>query len=210
MPRAKPEKTTDSGPRSLRDGRVWRALRKPFRWRLFEAVRACGGVSAQDLARRVGISSQLMLYHLQLLEAAGLLVHERGRRASGKGGKFRAAERGISIALPSGDRTEARRFESILEELDGETRALRRPQERFDASHRWERLTPDEARRVAAAFAQVHAILDAATARREKDASVPDATHVVAMRVQAVADATLPSPTWCAAPRSRRRTARRG
>ena len=72
----------------IADAKVWHALRKPERMRLFEAVRSSGGCSAQQLAVRVGMSSPLTHYHLKLLAAAGLLQNAKGKRYRGKGGMF--------------------------------------------------------------------------------------------------------------------------
>jgi DNA-binding transcriptional ArsR family regulator len=189
---------------SLADSRVWRALRKPFRWRLFEVVRASGGISAQDLARRVGISSQLMLYHLQLLEGAGLLAHEAGKRYRGKGGKFRACTERIDLTLRPSNATERRRAASIVSAMDAEARAGHVSSLASATAVRWERLTAIEVRRIQAAFDSVERILEQAAARRAGDMRLPDATHAVSVSIRAATAATLPSPAWSGG-RARRR-----
>lgn len=181
---------------SLADARVWRALRKPFRWRLFEAVRSSGGISAQDLARRVGITPQLMLYHLQLLEGAGLLAHEAGKRYRGKGGKFRSCAERIDLTLRPTNATERRRAESIVSAMDAEARAEDTSSIASATAIRWERLTAAEVRQVRAALDSVEHILETAAARRVGDMRIPDATHVVSIAIRPAAAATLPSPAW--------------
>jgi hypothetical protein len=208
MARTSPKATPAATTVRVRDPKVWRAIRKPFRWRLLEAVRATGGMTAQDLARRAGISSQLMLYHLQLLEKAGLLTHDTGKRARGKGGKFRAGTARIDFAARPDDRTEGRKLESILLALDEEVRESRVPTEPVEDTVRWERLNADEVRRIRAALASIRDILSVAAGRRAGDTSVPDATHVVSMGIQAVRPGTLPSPAWSSSPG--RRAGRRG
>lgn len=203
-PKAAPASTTVR----VRDPKVWRAIRKPFRWRLLEAVRSTGGMTAQELARRAGISSQLMLYHLQLLEKAGLLTHDAGKRSRGKGGKFRANATRIDLTARPTDRSESRRLESIMLALDEEVRESRLPTESVEDTIRWERLNPDEIRRIRAALASIRDILSVAAGRRAGDASVPDATHVILMGIQAVRPGTLPSPAWSSSPG--RRSGRRG
>jgi DNA-binding MarR family transcriptional regulator len=188
---------------SLADARVWRALRKPFRWRLFEAVRASGGISAQDLARRVGITPQLMLYHLQLLEGAGLVVHEVGKRYRGKGGKFRACGERIELSLRTSNARELRRATSILSELDTEAREPD-PSSLADATPvRWERLTAAEVRQIQDSLDAVERILAKAASRRAGDGTLPDATHAVSIAIRPAAPSTMPSPAWSSR-RSRR------
>lgn len=189
---------------SLAEARVWQALRKPFRWRLFEAVRASGGISAQDLARRVGITPQLMLYHLQRLELAGLLVHEAGKRYRGKGGKFRACTEHIELLMRSSNAKERARAESILSALDAEARAGEPSSLASATTVRWERLTASEVRQVQDALDAVDRILMKAAARRAGDSALPDATHAVTVAIRPAAAATLPSPAWSS------RRARRG
>jgi DNA-binding transcriptional ArsR family regulator len=188
---------------SLADARAWRALRKPFRWRLFEAVRAIGGISAQDLARRVGITPQLMLYHLQLLEGAGLVVHEVGKRYRGKGGKFRACGERIELSLRTSNARELRRATSILSELDTEAREPD-PSSLADATPvRWERLTAAEVRQIQDSLDAVERILAKAASRRAGDGTLPDATHAVSIAIRPAAPSTMPSPAWSSR-RSRR------
>lgn len=197
----RPPKTTAL---SLADARVWRALRKPFRWRLFEAVRASGGISAQDLARRVGISPQLMLYHLQRLELAGLLVHDTGKRYRGKGGKFRACTDRVDLTLRPSNSREASRAESIMSALDTEARAGDPSSLAAAPAVRWERLTAAEVRQIQEALDAVEHVLSKAAMRRAGSGEILDATHVVSAAIRPAAAATLPSPAWSS------RRARRG
>ena len=190
---------------SLADSRVWRALRKPFRWRLFEAVRASGGISAQDLARRVGITSQLMLYHLQLLEGAGLLVHEAGKRYRGKGGKFRARVERIDLVLRPANATEGRRAESIVSALDTEARAGDPSSLAAASAVRWQRLTATEVRQIQEALDTVEHVLSKAAMRRAGGGEILDATHVVSAAIRPAAAAMLPSPAWSSRRARRRR-----
>jgi predicted ArsR family transcriptional regulator len=190
---------------ALSDAKVWSALRKPFRWRLFEAVRACGGISAQDLARRVGITSQLMLYHLQLLERAGLLTHDAGKRSRGKGGKFRARTDRIDLTIRGDAAIDRRRIDAIMAAFQAETRTDGAPDTGAGSAVRWERLTPIEAKRIARAHAEIEAILDEAATRRGGDTALPDATHAICSSMQRIATVTMPSPAWsCRTVRGRR------
>lgn len=189
---------------SLADARAWSALRKPFRWRLFEAVRASGGISAQDLARRVGITPQLMLYHLQLLERAGLLRHEAGKRYRGKGGKFRACTERVALQSRGGD-AERRRVDALLAALEEDARATSAPDPDTSSAMRWERLTNADVRRIRSALAEIDSVLAEAAARRTGDAEIPDATHVIAASLRRLDAPTIPSPAWsCRSGRGRR------
>lgn len=180
-------------PLSLMDARVWQALRKPFRWRLFEAVRASRGITAQSLARRAGITPQLMLYHLRLLQAAGLLEHGDGRRSRGHGGLFTVTRNAIEIRTGSRDAKAQRRLRKLVRAFEDD--ALSHP-DPAAPSPRWERLRPDETRRILALFSEVESVLAAARERRDGDASLPDATHVVALGLRAIGSGSLPSPGW--------------
>ena len=179
---------------SLADARVWSALRKPFRWRLFEAVRASGGISAQDLARRAGITPQLMLYHLQLLERAGLVRHEAGKRFRGKGGKFRACVESLSLRTTRGN--ERRRADALLAALEEEARAMSAPDPISQSTVRWERLTGSEVRRIRAALSAIDSVLAEAAIRRSGDPDVPDATHVITASLRGLDAPAIPSPAW--------------
>lgn len=179
-------------PLSLSDRRVWQALRKPFRWRLFEAVRSSGGITAQALAERVGITPQLMLYHLRLLQAAGLLAHGGGRRARGQGGRFTATRDAIELSHPR-DAGAERRLRRLARAFEDEAIAHREPSA---PSPRWECLRPAEMRRIESLFDQVQTVLDGARARRTRDASVPDATHLVAFGARRVGSGSLATGGW--------------
>ena len=180
-------------PLSLSDGKVWHALRKPFRWRLFEAVRSSGGVTAQMLARRAGITPQLMLYHLRLLQAAGLLEHGDGKRARGKGGLFTATRDAIEVRAAQHDAKAMRRLRQLARAFEDDALAHERP---AAPSPRWERLRAEDVRKIESLFRQVEETLAAARARRDKDASLPDATHVVAFGVRPIGSGSLPSGGW--------------
>lgn len=178
---------------SLSDGKVWHALRKPFRWRLFEAVRSSGGISAQALARRAGITPQLMLYHLRLLQAAGLLAHGDGKRARGKGGLFTATRDAIEVRAAPRDAKAMRRMRQLARAFEDDALAHDEP---AAPSPRWERLRAEEVRRIESLFRQIEETLAVARARRDKDASLPDATHVVAFGVRPIGSGSLPSGGW--------------
>jgi predicted ArsR family transcriptional regulator len=193
MARARSRNRPVDAPLPLGDARVWQALRKPFRWRLFEAVRSSGGISAQALARRVGITPQLMLYHLRLLQAAGLLAHGDGRRARGQGGLFTATRDGIEVRVPARDAKAMRRWRSLARAFEDEAIETDGP---AAPSPRWERLTPAETRRIAALFAQVQQVLDGARARRDGDATLPSCTHVLAFGARACGSGRLACAGW--------------
>ena len=198
MKRARSPASDRSAPLSLGEARVWQALRKPFRWRLFEAVRASRGITAQDLARRAGITPQLMLYHLRLLQTAGLLAHGDGRRARGQGGRFTATRDAIEVRAGARDVRAQRRLRQIARAFEDD--ALSHPSPSAP-SPRWERLRPEEVRRIAALFDEVETVLATARERREGDASLPDATHLVAFGVRSIGSGSLPSPGWRAGSR---------
>jgi predicted ArsR family transcriptional regulator len=128
----------------IADAKVWHALRKPERMRLFEAVRSSGGCSAQQLAARVGMSSPLTHYHLKLLAAAGLLQNAKGKRYRGKGGMFTAATQTIHITVDPNDAAQARRARMLMQawfELSQEATQV------ANGTHdwqRWEKLTAAE------------------------------------------------------------------
>ena len=193
MPRARSTQTNRSTSLALTDAKVWQALRKPFRWRLFEAVRASGGISAQALAKRVGITPQLMLYHLRLLQSAGLLAHGDGRRARGQGGRFTATRASIEVRATPRDAKAMRRLRQLARAFEDEAVWQGEP---CAPSPRWERLRADEVRRIQALFAQVERVLENARARREGDASLADATHVVAFGTRSIGSGSLPTNGW--------------
>lgn len=159
-------------------------------------MRACGGISAQDLARRVGITSQLMLYHLQLLEKAGLLVHDAGKRARGKGGKFRARVQRIDLSVRRDAPTDRRRINAILSAFEAETQDACAPDSEGSSAMRSERLSNQDARRIARALAEIDSILAEASARRESDVSLPEATHVITANLRRAVKPPMPSPAW--------------
>lgn len=133
-----------------------------------------------------------MLYHLRLLQSAGLLAHGDGRRARGKGGRFTATRDAIEIASPR-DATAARRLRRLCRAFEDEALAGERP---AAPSPRWERLRADEVRRIESLFAQVEIVLSKARARRQGDASLPDATHLVAFGARRIGSGFLPCPGW--------------
>ena len=177
----------------LRDAATWRALRKPFRLRLLEAARASGGISAQALAARVGISPQLMLYHLQLLEKAGLLRHEGGKRARGKGGKFTCTSQGLAFAADPRDAGERRRLDAIVAALESEAREQRDPAQSLQHGLQWECLNPTEVREIERCMSDVATVLARAAARRAASGELPDATHVVSLGMRRVQPGTMPT-----------------
>lgn len=193
MKRSRASKPDRDAPLSLADDRVWQALRKPFRWRLFEAVRASGGITAQALAVRVGLTPQLMLYHLRLLQAASLIDHGQGRRARGQGGVFTAARGSIGLRDATRDAKSSRRLRKLVRAFEDDALAHEEP---AAPSPRWERLRADEVREIEALFGRIEAVLDSARSRREGDASLPDATHVIALGVRAIRSGSLPTTGW--------------
>ena len=181
----RPGETSKARPSSLalNEARVWRALRKPLRWRLFEAVRASGGITAQALAARVGMTPQLTLYHLRLLQSAGLLAHGGGRRARGQGGRFTATRASIEVHASRRDALATRRLLALARAFEQETHAADGP---LAPSPRWERLNAGEVRRIESLVGEIERVLASARARREGDASIPAATHVMAFGVRPV------------------------
>ena len=177
----------------LRDAATWRALRKPFRLRLLEAARATGGISAQALAKRVGISPQLMLYHLQLLEKAGLLRHEGGKRARGKGGKFVCTREGLALVIDPRDARERRRLDAIVRAMEDEARSQRDAAHAISHGLQWECLTPADVREIERCMGQVTEVLSRAATRRSTSGELPDATHVVSLGLRRVTAGAMPT-----------------
>ena len=193
MPRA--SKLPESEPVlvRLRDAAVWRAIRKPFRLRLLEVARARQGVTAQSLAARVGISSQLMLYHLQLLEKAGLVRHQGGRRARGQGGRFHATHGALQLMVDPKNAGEMRRLDKVLQAMEHEAREGRDPRHPGRTGTRWECLTPAEAREIERCMARVDAVMEGAARRRRSADAAPDATHVVSLSLRRARPGFLPA-----------------
>ena len=177
----------------LREPTAWRALRKPFRLGLLEAASGADGVTAQALAARVGITPQLMLYHLQLLEKAGLLRHEGGKRARGKGGRFRRTHARFGIAFDPQDAREMRRLDAVLEGLEADARARRRADAPGGLGVRFECLTSAEAREIGRCMARVEAVLAKAADRRRRSGGMPDATHAVSVSLRPVGAGAMPT-----------------
>ena len=191
------------------DAKVWHALRKPERMRLFEAVRSSGGCSAQQLAARVGMSSPLTHYHLKLLAAAGLLQNAKGKRYRGKGGVFTAATQTIQIAVDPTDATQARRARLLMQawfELSQEATQIATGTHDWQ---RWERLTKAECRQIDAHMQAIHAVMQRASARRTGRSDVSDATHVVTTAIQPLASTGLAAPGWRLVAGGRRGSRRR-
>jgi len=180
----------------IADAKVWHALRKPERMRLFEAVRSSGGCSAQQLAVRVGMSSPLTHYHLKLLAAAGLLQNAKGKRYRGKGGVFTAATQTIQIVVDPNDATQARRARMLMQAWFEASQDVARVGVGTHDWQRWEKLTAAECREIETHMRAIHDVMQRAAARRDGRAQLSDATHVVSTAIQPLASAGLPAPGW--------------
>lgn len=180
----------------IADAKVWHALRKPERMRLFEAVRSSGGCSAQQLAVRVGMSSPLTHYHLKLLAAAGLLQNAKGKRYRGKGGMFTATTQTIHITVDPNDAAQARRARMLMQawfELSQEATQVAAGTHDWQ---RWEKLTKAECKQIDAHMQAIHALMERASARRTGRTELTDATHVVTTAIQPLASTGLAAPGW--------------
>ena len=187
---------------AISDPVVWRALRKPERMQLFEAVRRCGGCSAQQLARSVGMSSPLTHYHLKLLAAAGLLHNAKGKRYRDKGGLFTATTDRIDLAVDVRDTAQVRRARSLM---DSWTERAASSSHAADGPMAWqhlEALTKSERRAVQSHMRAIEAVLERAGTRRGGTLGAADATHAVTVRMQALSAPALPSPRWRLVPRA--------
>lgn len=194
-----------SSPFHIADATVWRAVRKPERMQLFEAVRRCGGCSAQQLASRVGMSSRLTHYHLKLLAAAGMLIAGRAKRYRDKGGVFTAAVPCIDIAVDPTDAAQARRARALLEAWSDFTQARGHVARGLHAWQRLERLSPAEQRAVMSHLRAIETVLARAAARRHSTRAIPDATHALTLSMQPLQRSSLPAPTWRLVPTAPRR-----
>lgn len=193
----------------IADAKVWHALRKPERMRLFEAVRSVGGCSAQQLAALVGMSSPLTHYHLKLLAAAGLLQNAKGKRYRGKGGVFTAVAPSIRISVDADDATQARRARMLMQawfELSQDATQVAAGTHEWQ---RWERLTKAECRQIDAHMQAIHALMERAAARRTGRTTLTDATHVVTTAIQPLASPGLAAPGWRLVASARRSGRRR-
>lgn len=180
----------------IADAKVWHALRKPERMRLFEAVRSSGGCSAQQLATRVGMSSPLTHYHLKLLAAAGLLQNAKGKRYLGKGGVFTAAAQTIQISVDPNDAAQARRARMLMRAWFDLSQEATQVAGGMHDWQRWEKLTKAECRQIDAHMLAIHALMERASARRTGRTDMTDATHVVTTAIQPLASTGLAAPGW--------------
>lgn len=193
----------------IADAKVWHALRKPERMRLFEAVRSSGGCSAQQLAARVGMSSPLTHYHLKLLAAAGLLQNAKGKRYRGKGGVFTATAQTIRIAVDPSEATQARRARMLMQAWFELSQEATRAAAGIHDWHRWEKLTKAECGEIDAHMQAIHDVMERAAARRTGRTEPTDATHVVTTAIQPLASTGLAAPGWKLVAGSRRGGRRR-
>ena len=191
------------------DAKVWHALRKPERMRLFEAVRSSGGCSAQQLAARVGMSSPLTHYHLKLLAAAGLLQNAKGKRYRGKGGVFTAATQTIQITVDPNDSTQARRARMLMQAWFEASQDVARVGVGTHDWQRWEKLTAADCREIETHMQAIHEVVQRAAARRQGRTQLIDATHVVTTAIQPLSSAGLPAPGWRLVASGRRGSRRR-
>ena len=180
----------------IADAKVWHALRKPERMRLFEAVRSSGGCSAQQLAVRVGMSSPLTHYHLKLLAAAGLLQNAKGKRYRGKGGMFTAATQTIQISVDPNDASQARRARMLMQAWFKLSQDTTRVAAGTHDWQRWEKLTRAECKQIDAHMQAIHAVIERASARRSGRSEPAHATHVVTTAIQPLASTGLAAPGW--------------
>lgn len=172
----------------------WDSLRSPFRMRLFEAIRASGGCSARDLADALETSCTALYYHLDRLEAAGLIASEAAPVPESerfRGGRrpaiYRACTARLVVECDSASTRDMRRLRKLGESWADERRSesgrmLAREGEEGPEEvefTRWETLTPDEAAAVRALMAQVEGVLAQARARRETGAGVATTANTV-------------------------------
>lgn len=134
-----------------------------------------------------------MLYHLQLLEKAGMLRHEGGKRARGKGGKFVCTREGLVFAADPRDARERRRLDAIVAELELEAREQRDPSQALRHGLQWERLTAADVREIERCMQDVSTVLARAAARRAATGELPDATHVVSLGLRRVLPGAMPT-----------------
>lgn len=189
----------------IADAAVWRAVRKPERMQLFEAVRRSGGCSAQQLASRVGMSSRLTHYHLKLLAAAGMLTAGQGKRYRDKGGVFTAAVPCIDIAVDPADAAQARRARTLLEAWSRFAQDRAHVARGLHAWQRMERLSAAELRAVSAHLRAIESLLERSAARGGSPRALPDATHALTLSIHPLHRASLPAPAWRLMSTTRRR-----
>jgi DNA-binding transcriptional ArsR family regulator len=189
--------------RSIADAAVWRAMRSPLRFQIFEAIRAAPGSSARDLAIALATTVSRLHYHLRILLEAGLIVSKADGRAGAEAARFSAAFAEYPAGFfGSAEGAEARR-EQLMHALAKQgllhasrgrrTRraegAARGPVRHFS---RLERLDEREVAEVLRHAAEISRIVEAARTRRSGGAPVAAATHFVGVCVTPLRAPALP------------------
>jgi DNA-binding transcriptional ArsR family regulator len=123
-----------SGVRDLDDPRALRALAHPLRLRLLAHLRMEGPATASILGRALGESSGATSYHLRALARHGFVEDDAERRNGGRERWWRAAHRGVSWSLSTGDPGTDEAGRALL------AQALREYQRRLE---RWVAELPD-------------------------------------------------------------------
>ena len=164
-----------------------RGLAHPLRVRLLGLLRAYGPATATTLARRLGLTSGALSYHLRQLERYGFIVEDT-ERGNGRERWWRAAHRRTLFEMATPDGEGLVYEDAVVDALiRGVTQARAN---RYDLEEEWRaqfnfsdtmlRLTPAEAERLGT---EMNALL-AGYRQHDPEGTGPEGSRLVAAQFQ--------------------------